>query len=127
MSTTPIFYRIREVSELLSVPNSTLRFWESEFPQLNPDRTSSGQRRYRTEDVEVCKLIKRLLRDKGYSLNYAKAVMSVYRKCPPRNTFVCRSDKDAQRLLSEARKMADSEHIIARIESVENWIKQSFI
>jgi hypothetical protein len=53
----------------------------------------------------VCKLIKHLLRDKGYSLEYAKKELEVYRKCPPRNDYVCKSADDALNLLSEVAKM----------------------
>ena len=116
------YYRIREVSAMLDIPHSTLRFWEDAFPQLEPDRTPKGQRRYKPEDVEICKLIKHLLRDKGLSLEYAKKAMEAYRKCAPRNAFVCKSPEDAINLLADARKMAQSEHAEARIEAVMGWI-----
>lgn len=118
------YYRIREVSAMLDVPNSTLRFWEDSFPQLKPDRTPKGQRRYKPEDVEVCRLIKHLLRDKGYSLEYARKAMEAYRKYSPRKAFVCKNAGDALNLLRGAAHMADNEHAIARIEAVEGWIRQ---
>ena len=124
MPTPKPYYRIREVSAMLDIPNSTLRFWEDTFPQLEPDRTPSGQRRYRPEDVEVCKLIKHLLRDKGYSLEYAKKAWEAYRKCTPRNAFVCKTAEDAIALLDDAGKMAQNEHVEARIEAVRGWLKQ---
>ena len=71
-NSTKSYYKIGEVSEMLDVPVSTLRFWEDTFEQLDPFRTSGGMRKYRPEDVEMCKLIKHLLRDKGFSLEYAK-------------------------------------------------------
>ncbi|WP_290433506.1 MULTISPECIES: MerR family transcriptional regulator [Bacteroidales] len=117
------YYRIREVVAMLNIPASTLRFWEDTFEQLEPDRTPSGQRRYTSDNVEVCKLIKHLLRNKGYSLEYAKKAMEAYRKRSPRNAFVCRTTDDAARLLHEVAKMAENEHAIARIEAVVNFIK----
>ena len=66
MPTPKTYYRIREVVAMLNIPASTLRFWEDTFEQLEPDKTSSGHRRYTPENIEVCKLIKHLLRDKGY-------------------------------------------------------------
>lgn len=117
------YYRIREVVAMLNIPASTLRFWEDAFEQLEPDRTSSGQRRYTPENVEVCKLIKHLLRDKGYSLEYAKKELKAYRKCPPRNDFVCKSADDALNLLREVTNMVDGNlHAEARIKAVERWI-----
>lgn len=118
------YYKIGEVSTMLDVPVSTLRFWEDTFEQLEPDRTPSGQRRYTLEDIEVCRLIKRLLRDKGYSLEYAKRELEAYRKCPPRNDFVCKTPDDAINLLREVTKMIDGNlHAEARIKAVERWIR----
>lgn len=116
------YYKIGEVSAMLDVPVSTLRFWEDTFEQLDPFRTPGGTRKYRPEDVEMCKLIKHLLRDKGLSLEYAKKELADYRKYPPRHPFVCKSADDALRLLSEAKSRCEDAHAVARIEAVEGWI-----
>ena len=112
------YYKIGEVSAMLDVPVSTLRFWEDTFEQLDPFRTPGGTRKYRPEDVEVCKLIKHLLRDKGYSLEYAKKALADYRRYPPRHPFSCKSVDDALRLLSEAKSRCEDAHAVARIEAV---------
>lgn len=120
---TKSYYKIGEVSVMLDVPVSTLRFWEDSFEQLDPLRTPGGTRKYRPEDVEVCKLIKHLLRDKGYSLEYAKKELANFRKYPPRKPFVCKSADDALRLLSEAKsRCIEDAHAVARVEAVEGWI-----
>lgn len=116
------YYKIGEVSAMLDVPVSTLRFWEDTFEQLDPFRTPGGMRKYRPEDVEVCKLIKHLLRDKGLSLEYAKKELADYRRYPPRKPFVCKSTDDALRLLSEAKSRCEDAHAVARVEAVEGWI-----
>lgn len=118
------YYRIREVVAMLNIPASTLRFWEDTFEQLEPHRTPTGQRRYTPENIDVCKFIKHLLRDKGYSLEYAKRELEAYRKCPPRNDFVCKSVDDALNLLREVTNMVDGNlHAEARIKAVERWIR----
>ena len=123
MPTTKSYYKIGEVSAMLDVPVSTLRFWEDTFEQLDPFRTPGGTRKYRPEDVEVCKLIKHLLRDKGLSLEYAKKELVNFRKYPPRKPFVCKSADDALRLLSEAKsRCGEDAHAVARVEAVEGWI-----
>lgn len=127
MFPTKSYYKISEVSAMLDVPAPTLRFWEDTFEQLSPLRSPKGMRKYRPEDVEMCKLIKHLLRDKGYSLEYAKKAMSDYRKCPPRKPFVCKSADDALRLLSEAKSRCEDAHAEARIEAVEGWLKTALI
>lgn len=110
---------------MLDVPVSTLRYWENEFEQLSPERTPKGTRRYKLQDVEVCKLIKHLLRVKGYSLEYAKRELEVYRKCPPRNDYVCNTPDDALNLLREVTKMIGGNlHAEARIRAVTQWITQ---
>lgn len=122
MKPTKSYYKIGEVSAMLDVPVSTLRFWEDSFEQLEPFRTPGGTRKYRPEDVEMCKLIKHLLRDKGYSLEYAKKELADYRRYPPRKPFVCKSTDDALRLLSEAKSRCEDAHAVARVEAVEGWI-----
>lgn len=122
MPITKSYYKIGEVSAILGVSQPTLHYWEKEFEQLEPLRTPGGTRKYRPEDVEICKLIKHLLREKGYSLEYAKKAMTDYRKCPPRHPFSCKSIDDALRLLSEAKSRCEDAHAVARIEAVEGWI-----
>lgn len=123
MKPTKSYYKIGEVSAMLDVPVSTLRFWEDSFEQLEPFRTPGGMRKYRPEDVEMCRLIKHLLRIKGYSLEYAKKELANFRKYPPRKPFVCKSADDALRLLSEAKsRCGEDAHAVARVEAVEGWI-----
>lgn len=123
MSTTKSYYKIGEVSAMLGITIPTLRYWESEFEQLDPYRTPKGTRKYRPEDIEVCKLIQHLLRVKGLSVEYAKRELDNYRKYAPRHPFVCKSADDAVNLLRDAAKMvADNAHAVARIEAVERWV-----
>lgn len=124
------YYKIGEVSAMLDVPISTLRFWEDTFEQLDPFRTPGGTRKYRPEDVEMCKLIKHLLRVKGYSLEYAKTKLYEFYATGQLNVeeqvFVCKSSKDALRLLSALKiKCEGDAYAVARIEAVEGWIKQT--
>jgi DNA-binding transcriptional MerR regulator len=60
-------------SYLTGVESHTLRYWEREFAEfLQPVRSGGGQRRYRPEDIEVIREIKRLLRDEMYTIAGAK-------------------------------------------------------
>jgi len=67
-----LFFRIGEVSAIAGVPAYVLRFWESEFRQIRPQRTSSGQRLYRKKDVERVLMIKHLLHEKKFTIKGAK-------------------------------------------------------
>lgn len=124
MPPTKSYYKIAEVAKMMNVSASTLRFWESEFEQLDPMKVN-GQRRYTAADIEVIRAIHEQLRVKGLSLEYAKAQMRNYRKHPPRNAFVCKTPEEALNLLCEATKMIDDNpHAEARIEAVMRWVKQ---
>ncbi len=63
---------ISEVSEELDVPTHVLRFWESRFPQVKPQRMRGGRRYYPPSDAEVLKKIKTLLYSQGYTIKGAK-------------------------------------------------------
>lgn len=74
---TKKFYRIREVSDLLQVPLSTLRYWESVFPQLKPRRNDKGTRYYTPADIDTLRRIKYLLHDRGLKIDAAIQHMKV--------------------------------------------------
>jgi DNA-binding transcriptional MerR regulator len=67
-----LFFRIGEVSKLCSLPAYVLRFWETEFPQLKPNKSSTGQRVYRRKDVENIVRVKKLLYEEGYTISGAR-------------------------------------------------------
>src|SRR5215472_19064806 len=67
-----LYFRIGEVSTLCRLPAYVLRFWETEFPQLKPVKSSTGQRMYRRRDVENVIRIKELLYEQGYTIAGAR-------------------------------------------------------
>jgi DNA-binding transcriptional MerR regulator len=67
-----LYFRIGEVSELVQAKPYVLRYWETEFPMLKPQKSRSGQRTYRRRDVEMILEIKRLLYDKGFTIEGAR-------------------------------------------------------
>jgi DNA-binding transcriptional MerR regulator len=67
-----LYFRIGEVSKLCDVPAYVLRFWESEFPQLKPNKGGTGQRLYRRRDVEMALRVKTLLYDQGFTIAGAR-------------------------------------------------------
>jgi DNA-binding transcriptional MerR regulator len=66
-----LFFKIGEVCEFCGVEAHVLRYWESEFPMLAPNRNKSGQRIYRQRDLEIIDTIKRLLYQEGYTISGA--------------------------------------------------------
>jgi len=67
-----LYFRIGEVATLCRLPAYVLRFWETEFPQLKPVKSSTGQRMYRRRDVENVLRIKQLLYEEGYTIAGAR-------------------------------------------------------
>lgn len=70
-----LYFRIGDVAKLCEVPAYVLRFWESEFAQLKPNKGGTGQRLYRRRDVEMALRIKTLLYDEGYTIAGAKQLL----------------------------------------------------
>lgn len=74
-----LYFRIGEVSRLTGVKASVLRFWESEFPQLHPKKSGTNQRLYRRKDIETVLEIKRLLWEKRFTIEGARAALAEQR------------------------------------------------
>ncbi|EPR40785.1 transcriptional regulator, MerR family [Desulfovibrio sp. X2] len=68
-------YKIGQAAKLLEVKPYVLRFWETEFEQIKPVRTPSGQRAYTEETIEVVRRIKHLLWDKGLTIEGARKAL----------------------------------------------------
>ena len=66
------FYKIKEVSDLTGLPQSTIRYWEKEFPELAPERSRYNQRYFTPKDIETVRIIQYLVKDKGMKIEAAK-------------------------------------------------------
>ncbi|MDX2176523.1 MAG: MerR family transcriptional regulator [Candidatus Sumerlaeia bacterium] len=69
--TRKLFYRIQEVADIVGVEPYVLRYWESRFPMLRPEKDAGDQRRYRDRDIEVLMRIRELLYDDKYTVSGA--------------------------------------------------------
>ncbi len=69
-------YRIGEVAEMLHLKTHVLRFWEMEFPQIEPMRTDTAHRVYSEKDVGLLRRIQQLLHEQGMTIEGAKRVLS---------------------------------------------------
>jgi DNA-binding transcriptional MerR regulator len=75
-------YRIGEVSRLTDTKPFVLRYWETEFPMLQPVKSPKGHRLYRRKDVDTVLLIKRLLYDEGFTIAGARRHLRDNREGP---------------------------------------------
>jgi DNA-binding transcriptional MerR regulator len=71
-----VFYRIKEVCTITGLKPHVLRYWEQEFKDIRPSKSSKGQRLYKRKDLDVIFTIKRLLYEKRFTIDGAKKYMS---------------------------------------------------
>lgn len=74
-----LYFKIGDVARICGVETYVLRFWETEFPQLKPNKSGTGQRLYRRRDVELALEIKNLVHGQGYTLSGARQALEVVR------------------------------------------------
>ncbi len=73
-----LYYSISEVSRICDLEQYVLRYWETEFEQLNPAKNSSGNRIYTNKDIKMILLIKKLLKEEKYTIEGAKKIIKNY-------------------------------------------------
>jgi DNA-binding transcriptional MerR regulator len=83
-----LYFKIGEVCDLVGVQAHVLRYWETEFPQLSPQKNRSGQRSYRRRDVEISLRIKELLYDDMYTIAGARKKLQNELREPPKLKIV---------------------------------------
>ena len=67
-----LFFKIGEVSRITGVKSHVLRYWETEFPALNPPKNRAAQRAYRKKDIETILRIKNLFYEENYTISGAR-------------------------------------------------------
>ncbi len=83
LSMKKLYYSISEVSKITEVEQYVLRYWETEFEGLKPQKNRAGNRIYTNKDIQLIMQIKSLLRDKKYTIIGAKKILENY---SPENT-----------------------------------------
>jgi DNA-binding transcriptional MerR regulator len=107
-----LYFRIGEVATLCHLPAYVLRFWESEFPQLKPVKSSTGQRMYRRRDVESVLHIKQLLYEQGFTISGARQQLRAESK----------SDKTQAAIPFPSRSAPEIQHIRQGLREILNLL-----
>jgi DNA-binding transcriptional MerR regulator len=107
-----LYFRIGEVATLCRLPAYVLRFWESEFPQLKPVKSSTGQRMYRRRDVESVLRIKQLLYEQGFTIVGARQQLRSETK----------ADKGQAAIPFPAQSSAEIQHIRQGLREILNLL-----
>jgi len=122
-----LYFRIGEVARLCEVPPYVLRFWESEFPQLKPNKGGTGQRLFRRRDVEMALRVKTLLYDEGYTIPGARAILkSEFRQKEPQLALpgAALPSSDAKQLRILRRELEAIAMLLARpVDGVASPVK----
>ena len=109
-----LYFRIGEVARLCSVAPYVLRFWESEFAQLKPNKSGTGQRLYRRRDVEMALRVKRLLYDEGYTIAGARQAIQAE----------TRSKRSGQPELPLPKQQQELQRVEARLHKVRKEMRE---
>ncbi len=85
-----LYFTIGEVSEKLNLNISQIRFWEKEFSQLKISKTAGGTRKYSHSDIDTLRLIHKLLKEQGYTLEGAKEKLKHDKELPQKQEIINR-------------------------------------
>lgn len=101
------YYRIKDVSTLLGLPQTTLRFWETKFSFIRPFRDSKGNRYYTPHDIELLKMVQYLLKERGLKIEAAQAELNRNRSGVERKFIVVERLKGVRHELEQMLKALD--------------------
>lgn len=103
-----LYYSIKEVASHFDVNESLLRFWESEFKEINPRKTDGGNRQYTKEDIEKVQLIYSLVKERGMTLEGARQVLATKKDEETRKLEVLKRLNELKKELIDMRNALDS-------------------
>ena len=106
------YYTIGEVSNLLELKAHVLRYWEKEFPQLNPKKSFGRNRRYDADDIELLKKIKYMLHQQNYTIKGARKKLAAMQR-----------NKEQMQLDFVEEKQEVKQNIINDLEELRQIIK----
>jgi len=107
-----LFFKIGEVSRLTGIKSHVLRYWESEFPMLNPPKNRAQQRVYRRKDIETVLRIKTLLYEENYTISGAR-----------KRLREMRTEEKARGQMDLFVKVIDREQLQAAIDDLEKAVR----
>ena len=103
-----LYYSIGEVAKMFDINESTLRYWESEFPHLKPKTNSKNVRQYTEKDIEQIKVIYNLVKVRGFKLAAARKMLNENRKNVDKSADILEMMINLRDELKELKKQLDS-------------------
>ncbi len=102
-NTGRLYYSIGEVSEELGIKPHTLHYWETAFPSLKPHKNNAGNRCYRTGDIDLIRLIDRLVNKEGFSIEGARKQLENMKDHSGQLLLDLKNGGNSERILAEIR------------------------
>ena len=103
-----LYYSIGEVAKMFDINESTLRYWESEFPHLKPKTNSMNVRQYTEKDIEQIKVIYNLVKVRGFKLAAARKMLNENRKNVDKSADILEMMINLRDELKNLKKQLDS-------------------
>lgn len=103
-----LYYSIGEVAKMFDINESTLRYWESEFPHLKPKTNSKNVRQYTEKDIEQIKVIYNLVKIRGFKLAAARKMLNENRKNVDKSADILEMMINLRDELKKLKKQLDS-------------------
>jgi len=97
-----LYFRIGDVAKICGVEPYVLRFWETQFPNLKPNKGGTGQRLYRRREVELALRIKELVHNEGYTLAGARQALEAAPRPRVKQGVLALTNEQAQQRLDAA-------------------------
>jgi DNA-binding transcriptional MerR regulator len=101
-----LYFKIGDVARICGLETYVLRFWESQFPQLKPNKSGTGQRLYRRREVELVLEIKRLVHDEGYTLPGARQALDQQSRRPALKEVRVQQEQKPEAVQSAASRLS---------------------
>lgn len=122
LSIKKLYYSISEVSRITAIEQYVLRYWETEFEQLKPQKNRAGNRIYTNKDIQLILYIKELLREKKYTIEGAKKILDD--QTQDKQLAVEKKDKKGTAVdLVEMEDEKDKRSLKEDLEEVKSFLK----
>lgn len=109
--TQKLYYSIGEVAEMFGVNTSLIRFWENEFEILKPSKTKKGNRLFTAQDIENIKVIFKLVKGEGYTLQGAKEKLRMQQL------------EKEEAVKDEKDQLKKNQELLQRLNHIKMWLR----
>ena len=103
-----LYYSIKEVAEMFDVRESTLRYWETEFPRLKPETVGKNVRQYTEADIEQIRAIYNLVKVRGFKISAARKMLNHNRAGVDKSSEILETLISVRDELKELKRQLDS-------------------